>query len=675
MSRFEELREAIDRLDAEFVRLLAERRKLSAEVIRTKDASGNPLRDVRREESMLAERIQMGRASGLDAHYLTRVFHEVIEDSVRLQQSYLLNREGEGREGPLRVAFQGIEGAYSHLAAMQFFAADAERLSFVELPTFAEVIRAVEDGSADYAMLPIENTTTGSINEVIDLLYRSRLSIAGEEKFKVDHCLVACEDVPLSSLKLIFSHPQALAQCTVFLSELPHCRVEYFADTALSVKRIREERDPTQAAIASEEAARMFDLVVIRRGIANVRENFTRFLVAARVERAVDLRIPAKTSLMMATHHTPGSLVEALSVFKNYGINLSKLESRPIQGAPWEYFFFVDFEGNLADPRVSEAVEELKKHTRFIKPLGSYPVKDVPRTSPPLASIIGAAEVEEPAPLPPEPIRAKPISKKGYRLASREHKPEDTVINVKGVRIGGDSFIVIAGPCAVESDEQIRASARHARESGALLLRGGCFKPRTSPYSFQGLGYAGLELLAQAGREFSLPIVTEVLTPADVERVAAEADVLQIGARNMQNFSLLNEVGRVNRPVMLKRGLMSSIDELLHAAEYILAQGNLQVILCERGIRTFETATRNTLDISAVPVLKRETHLPVLVDPSHAAGERALVPALAKAAKAVGAHGIMVEIHPDPDKALSDGPQALRFEDFTRLMAELHRPV
>jgi chorismate mutase/prephenate dehydratase len=205
------------------------------------------------------------------------------------------------------------------------------------------------------------------------------------------------------------------------------------------------------------------------------------------------------------------------------------------------------------------------------------------------------------------------------------------------------------------------------------VLRGGCFKPRTSPYSFQGLGWPGLDLLVEAGREFSMPVITEVLSPSDVERAAQQADLLQIGARNMQNFSLLNEVGRVNRPVMLKRGLMCSIDELLHAAEYILAKGNLQVILCERGIRTFETATRNTLDISAVPVLKKLTHLPILVDPSHAAGERALVPALAKAAKAVGAHGVMLEIHPDPEKALSDGPQAMRFPDFARLMAELHR--
>ena len=203
------------------------------------------------------------------------------------------------------------------------------------------------------------------------------------------------------------------------------------------------------------------------------------------------------------------------------------------------------------------------------------------------------------------------------------------------------------------------------------MLRGGCFKPRTSPYSFQGLGFEGLELLAEAGREFDLPVVTEVLSPDDVGRIAEASDVLQIGARNMQNFSLLKAVGQVNCPVVLKRGMMATLEEFLNAAEYILGHGNQQVILCERGIRTFETSTRATLDLGAVPILKRMTHLPIIVDPSHAAGRRDLVPSLAMAAHGVGPHGLMIEIHPHPEKALSDGPQALRFPDFVDLMRRI----
>jgi 3-deoxy-7-phosphoheptulonate synthase len=239
--------------------------------------------------------------------------------------------------------------------------------------------------------------------------------------------------------------------------------------------------------------------------------------------------------------------------------------------------------------------------------------------------------------------------------------------------IGDGSLALIAGPCSVESAAQIDACARVVARSGASLLRGGCFKPRTSPYSFQGLGIEGLRLLREAGRRHGLAVITEVLDVDGVAPCREYADVLQIGARNMQNFPLLRAVGRQSRPVLLKRGMSASIDELLWAAEYVLDGGNPNVILCERGIRTFERATRSTLDLSAVPVLASRTHLPVVVDPSHAAGDRALVPALARAAEAVGADGIMVEIHPDPSLAMSDGPQALTLDAWESLAGQLKR--
>ncbi len=261
---------------------------------------------------------------------------------------------------------------------------------------------------------------------------------------------------------------------------------------------------------------------------------------------------------------------------------------------------------------------------------------------------------------------------KVINLASRDYKPEDTIIKVNDVEIGGNNFVVIGGPCSVESHNQIFQCAQHAKENGTQILRGGCFKPRTSPYSFQGLGFDGLNELKSAGKKYDLPIITEVLSPEQVAETALQADILQIGARNMQNFSLLKEVGKVHRPVMLKRGMMSSIDELLNAAEYILAQGNRQVMLCERGIRTFETATRNTLDLGVIPFLREMTHLPIIVDPSHAIGVRDKVGPLAKAAKIVGAHGVMIEFHPDPPTALSDPEQALTFEQYSQLMKELY---
>ncbi len=251
-----------------------------------------------------------------------------------------------------------------------------------------------------------------------------------------------------------------------------------------------------------------------------------------------------------------------------------------------------------------------------------------------------------------------------YHEVARDARSDDTVISVGDATIGGEQPVLIAGPCSVESREQIHRSAEAVAEAGGHLLRGGCFKPRTSPYSFQGLGEEGLDLLAEAGSRFDLPVITEVLAPGDVGAVAARADVLQIGARNMQNFPLLKAVGASDRPVMLKRGMMATVEEWLAAAEYVVGHGNPRVFLCERGIQTFTSATRYTLDLSSVPVAQERTHLPVVVDPSHAAGTRRWVPPLVRAALGVGADGVMVEAHPNPEEALSDGPQSLVLEEL-----------
>ena len=260
-----------------------------------------------------------------------------------------------------------------------------------------------------------------------------------------------------------------------------------------------------------------------------------------------------------------------------------------------------------------------------------------------------------------------------YPQVARDHHPENSEVRVGDVRFGGNEVVVLAGPCAIEDENQLITVGEAVARSGARMLRGGAFKPRSSPYSFQGLGEEGLVLLALVRSQTGLPVVTEVVAPEDVDLVAKYADMLQIGARNMANFRLLSEVGAQSRPVLLKRGISSTVEELLLAAEYVVAAGNPRVVLCERGIRTFETTTRNTLDLSAVPVLKQKSHLPVIVDPSHAAGERSLVPHLARAAVAAGADGIIVEVHNDPDSALSDGKQSLTLDGFKTMMAQLQR--
>jgi 3-deoxy-7-phosphoheptulonate synthase len=258
-----------------------------------------------------------------------------------------------------------------------------------------------------------------------------------------------------------------------------------------------------------------------------------------------------------------------------------------------------------------------------------------------------------------------------FKLASRDFHPQNTVVPINGVAVGGTRVVVMAGPCAVEGRQQLLEAAQAVKSAGAQMLRGGAFKPRTSPYSFQGLGEEGLQLLAKAREETGLPIVTEVMAPEQVPLVSTYADILQIGARNMQNYALLHAVGESQRPVLLKRGMMSTVEELLMSAEYVLSHGNERVILCERGIRTFEKYTRNTLDISAVPLLKQLSHLPVVVDPSHGTGKWELVEAVSKAAVAAGADGLLIEVHPHPSRALSDGAQSLRPTTFARLMADL----
>ncbi|MCG6928034.1 MAG: 3-deoxy-7-phosphoheptulonate synthase [Acidobacteria bacterium] len=261
----------------------------------------------------------------------------------------------------------------------------------------------------------------------------------------------------------------------------------------------------------------------------------------------------------------------------------------------------------------------------------------------------------------------------GYKLVSREVKPEDTIVEIGDVRVGGRELVIAAGPCAVESLEQVLTVARGVKEAGARLLRGGAFKPRTSPYSFQGLGEEGLKILAAAREETGLAVVTEVLDPEGVDLVEHYADVIQIGARNMQNFSLLKRCGKAGKPVLLKRGLAATLEEFLMSAEYILAEGNYDVILCERGVRTFSDFSRNTLDLAVVPAVKTRSHLPIVVDPSHGTGRRDKVRAMSRGAVAVGADGLLVEVHHDPDTALSDGPQSLTPKMFATLMGELRQ--
>jgi chorismate mutase/prephenate dehydratase len=662
------LRTHLGDLDQRIVELIAQRFRVVDDVAREKAASDAAIRDSDREREVLAAVEHIARIEGAPVNLVRRIYRDLLAESVSRQVS---SRSGAHREVGLRVAVRG-EHSFGFLAAQKYLSTRDVDGELIVTRSYQAAVDALKAGEVDLAVLPIENTAAGSVDETYDLLRENEVSIVGEETSSVDYCLCGVSDLPLAGISRILAAVDGLEQCSRFLQSLPNASQILHVDTGEAMRIVHEAGDATQVAIGAAEAAAAHGLVVLRRGIANHVENYTRFVVLSRHPVGVELSAPCKTSLILIARHEHGALMRSLGVLAASGHSMTKLESRPRPGRPFEYMFFIDFEGNIADPRTSEALDDLRSTALHLKVLGSYPA----------TTTKGDAQPGDSRPLVPQPAgvdvaesiaQSRPATKasKNYRLAGRDARPDDTVIPVGNLLIGGDGFLVMAGPCSVESADQINATARAVREAGAQILRGGVFKPRTSPYAFQGLGWEGLELLAAAGRAAGMPIISEVMAVDQVRRMAEFVDILQVGTRNMQNFDLLRELGKVDRPILLKRGLSSTIDEWLGAAEYILAIGNQQVILCERGIRTFETSTRNTLDLCAIPVLRELTHLPVIVDPSHGTGHRAYVPPMAKAARAAGAHGLLIEVHPDPDRALSDAEQSLSFPEFLALMRSL----
>jgi chorismate mutase / prephenate dehydratase len=678
-----ELRQKLDGIDEELVQLIASRMQTVGLIIAEKQGRTAGIRDSKREHEVLGRVEALARGAGISVPLARKIFSELISHSVSRQASTLT---GLGPEvGLLRVAYVGTPFTFNHLAAQKFTSELDEPAEFVGLPSLKEVVAALETETAELAFLNIESTAAGSLNQVYDVLREKDLYIVGEETIKVDLCLCGLADIPLSAVQRVLSHPLALEQSSVFLDALPNARTVQVADTAEAMRLVAEAQDPTQLAVGSPEAAEVHGLSVLRRGIGNHEEILHRYVALARAPVTFDARIPCKTSMILSTRHEHGALLRCVEALGNHGLSLTKLESRPHPDRPWEYMFFTDFEGNTADPRVAAALDELRSRALFLKVLGCYPAKATPveahltgiKAAAPATGALPGAPAAEPPPAaatpPPSSVAAARGSRPVHRLVGRASRKEDTLVRVGNLLIGGNGFVVMAGPACVESEEQILKTARFVRDSGAHVLRGGLFRSRTAADGFGGLGFPGLELLVAAGRAVGMPVVTEVMSPEDVRPVAERADILQIGARNMQNFPLLREVGKINRPVLLKRGLSATIEEWLAAAEYVVAQGNGQVILCERGIRTFESATPNTLDLSAVVVVRERTHLPVLVDPSHGTGRRAYVAPMAWAARACGAHGLLIEVHPDPDRALADPEQSLDFPEFAALMDGLSR--
>ena len=575
------------------------------------------------------------------------------------------------------AAFQGVDGAFSQLAVHQFLSERNLDVTTLGMPSYREVAVAVSAQRASVGIIPIENAIVGTVREGYDLVAEFGLVPVAEVLCRTDHRLLGVHGASIGDVREVLAHPLTIAECSRFLQSLPNARAIPCEDTGVAAREVARSGNSAIAALAPPAAARIYDLDELAANCGDHPHTHSRFLIVRPPHQAGDHPIATlphsknrRTSIVFSLDDAPGRLAACLVEFGQRGVNLSKVESKPRLGHGSEHVFYVDLDGDAENFNVAQALERVRLRSVQFTLIGSYDAHDGTPIGTELQPAVHVNTAIT-ANWHPQPIVVQDNST--LPRVSRPARPEGSTLQIGGVRIGDGEFVIIAGPCSVESREQVLQTAQAVRLRGGAMLRGGAFKPRTSPYAFQGLGWEGVDLLAEAGRATGLPTISEVMTVDQVERMARQIDVLQIGARNMQNFDLLKAVGRTGKPVLLKRGLSATIDELLAAAEYILAEGNPNVMLCERGIRTFEPATRNTLDLSAVPVLRERSHLPVFVDPSHGVGVRRWIRPLCRAAKAVGAHGIIVEVHPNPPEAKSDKEQALTFDDFSQIVADLEQ--
>ena len=638
----DDLRSEIDAADRALLGALRRRLDAVRAVADRKRGQDAPIRDARREASMHGRWKSLAHEVGLNHHAVGRILREILGWSRREQE----NAWRDLATTEKRIAYQGMSGAHSDMAGRELIEIRGGGGRMVGKPSFDAVLEALRSGEVDYAWVPVENTIIGGIDSVHALLMESQAHIVDEELWDIRHALAVLPGTELTDLRTVASHPVALRQCRRTLTESLGLTTQEVWDTAAAARAVASGTQPGLAAVCSADAAAQHGLEILRDDVSDHPDNRTRFLLLAREPEPIPPGVAARTTLRLIADHRPGSLARCLGAFADHGVNLNGLVSLMLPRRPGQYGFLIDIDGHAEDPNVVDALVGVRAAARQLTVLGSYPNRTADRTA-------------RPPRLPPDaPIAATPTDT--LPLVSHDARGNDRMHALAGIPIGGEAFVLIAGPGSIDGAEQVHQAADIVHRAGAAVLRGGT---RTAPGAAVDL--KDLELLVDAGRGHGLPVVAEVFQPKDVDAMADRADILQVGARNMQNFELLRALGRTDRPILLKRGMSASIGELLHAAESILAGGNQQVVLCEQGIRTFETSTRATLDVAAVPVLKQRTHLPVIVDPCEAAGDPLLVPPLALAAVAAGADGLMI-------KAL--GVDGLQESDLVTLVARL-RPI
>ncbi len=654
----DQTREQITSLDNDLLQLLAKRRALSLEVARSKEVDVRPIRDTKREKELLARLIKQGREKGLDAHYVLSLYQSIIEDSVLSQQAYLHGRANpQAQKQQYCIAYLGARGSYSYLAADRYCQRRQVEMLDLGCQSFDEIVHAVESGHADYGFLPIENTSSGSINEVYDVLQHTSLSIVGETTIEVGHCLLAKESTNLKEIKTVYAHPQPISQCSRYLSQHPEFKLEYCASSAEAMEKVLEANSKDVAAIGSAEGGALYQLEAIEKGLANQSINQSRFIVVARKSVAVPSQLPAKCTLIMATGQKPGALVEALLVLKAHNLNMSKLESRPIPGTPWEEMFYLDIDANLDSQAMQSALVELERITRFIKVLGCYPCETVKPTE-----LSNSQLIIEPDTSKAQHTKADDNAQPTQE-ANRAHRSykQQTQISVRQLQLNDDHFNALVQASLPIDEDSIGQLAQVIKESGfqGIVLQG---------LSQQAGLEHSLAELADKLHQFNLVCIASVEQEQELKVAAKYADMLLISGKQMFNQEMLTLAGTLTIPIMLERNTMASIDELLQAAHQVLSNGNQQVALCESGIRTFDQSAKPTLDISALIELKRICHLPVITNLSYSVDSEAIA-SQSHGLKQLGSDGVIYPIEPQAELEL----QLKQCTGYASLLGQLHK--
>ncbi len=611
-------REQITQLDNELLSLLAQRRRLSLEVARSKEVDVRPIRDTQREKELLARLVTAGREKGLDAHYVISLYQSIIEDSVLNQQAYLHGRANpETQKQQYCIAYLGARGSYSYLAASRYCQRRQVEMLDLGCQSFDEIVQAVESGHADYGFLPIENTSSGSINEVYDVLQHTSLSIVGETTIEVSHCLLGKPSSKLSDIKTVYAHPQPISQCSRYLSRHKELRLEYCSSSAEAMEKVNQSKDNSAAAIGSTEGGALYQLEPIESGLANQKINQSRFIVVARKAVAVPEQLPAKTTLIMATGQKAGALVEALLVLKAHQLNMSKLESRPIPGTPWEEMFYLDIDANISSEAMQQGLKELERITRFIKVLGCYPCETVKPTQ-----LSNSQLLIEPNTSKSQVISQVSTVPHPHRY-SKAYKARDSEIHCGPFAIGAGNLAAIAKVALSTSLLNIEPSAQAltAFEQKVKQLKGAGFQAVILAGSQQLTSDELLPKLRQTLHQYDLLCIIAIEQVADLPHTSAQADMLFVSGRQMFNQSLLTQVGTLPIPLILERNDMASLEEFLAATETILSQGNQQLILCDSGVRSYSNANMPSLDLAGLIQIKASSHLPIMINPSDAIAE------------------------------------------------------